>query len=175
MDDSGNARIADFEFATVTLNLDSVWSAQGQRGFTPRWAAPEVLDEGPHSKEADIYSFAMVMIEVCHRQPTLCRTLTYCHFASIQVFTGAVPFSNRSASMAMLGIMQNERPQRPTHPTFTENLWTLMQRCWDRDPHLRPEVSEVLQVLLTPSVVHSNNRTFVDLAASSLVHLLHSV
>ena len=64
MDDSGNARIVDFGFTTVTLNLDSVRSVQCQRGFTPRWTAPEVLEEGPLSKEADIFSFAMVMIEV---------------------------------------------------------------------------------------------------------------
>ena len=30
-----------------------------------------------------------------------------------------------------------------------------MQRCWDQDPHLRLEVSEALQVLLTPSVLCS--------------------
>ena len=69
MDDSGNARIADFGFTTVTQNLDSVQSAQCQRG-TPRWTAPEVLDEGPYSKEADIFSFAMVMIEVRCWLPT---------------------------------------------------------------------------------------------------------
>ena len=53
----------------------------------------------------------------------------------------------------MLAITQGRRPPRPTHPNFAENLWTLMQRCWDQDPHLRPEVSEALQVLLTPSVL----------------------
>ncbi|KAF9642058.1 hypothetical protein BDM02DRAFT_2731187 [Thelephora ganbajun] len=47
--------------------------------------------------------------------------------------------------------MQGERPLRPTHPTFTENLWTLVQRCWDHDPHLRPEASEVLTVLHAPN------------------------
>ena len=78
MDDSDNARIADFGFATVTQNLDSVQSAHCQRG-TPRWTAPEVLDEGPYSKEADVFSFAMVMIEVCHRLPTVRRTLAYYH------------------------------------------------------------------------------------------------
>ena len=152
MDDNGNARIADFGFTTVTLNLESVRSVQCQRGFTPRWTAPEVLDEGPHSKEADIFSFAMVMIEVRHERQTARRTLAYCHFTLIQVFTGAIPFSERSATMAMVVMTQGGRPQRPTHPTFTENLWTLMQRCWDHDPHSRPEVSEALQVLLTPSV-----------------------
>ena len=66
MDDSGTARIADFGFTTVTLNLDSVPSVLYQGGFTPRWTAPEVLDEGPSSKESDVFSFAMVMIEVRH-------------------------------------------------------------------------------------------------------------
>ena len=161
MDDSGNARIADFGFTTVALNLDSVRSAQGQRGFTPRWTAPEVLKEGPHSRESDVFSFAMVMIEVRHRQRTVCRTLAYYHFGSTQAFTGVVPLSNSSPPMAMLAIMQNERPPRPTHPTFTENLWILMQRCWDHDPHLRPEVSEALQVLLNPSVSCLFQRSYI--------------
>jgi len=35
-----------------------------QRGHTLRWTAPEVLNGGKYSKEADIFAFAMVMIEV---------------------------------------------------------------------------------------------------------------
>ena len=66
VDNSGNALIADFGLATVTQNLDSVQGTTSHRGHTPRWAAPEVLNEGTHSKEADIFSFAMVMIEVRH-------------------------------------------------------------------------------------------------------------
>ena len=155
MDSSGNARIADFGFTTVTLNLDSVQSVQCQRGFTPRWTAPELLKEGTYSKETDIFAFAMVMIEVRRGRPTVCRTLAYYHFVSTQIFTGAVPFSNSTPAMAMLAIMQKERPPRPSHPAFTDDLWTLMQHCWDHDPHLRPEVSEVLKVLLTPSVSRS--------------------
>ena len=68
MDYSGDARIADFGFATVTQNLDSVQSAKCQRG-TLQWTAPEVLNEEPYSKEADVFSFAMVMIEVRHGPP----------------------------------------------------------------------------------------------------------
>jgi len=64
VDHSGNALIADFGLATVAQNLDSVRSATHQGGHTPRWAAPEVLTEGTFSKEADTFSFAMVMIEV---------------------------------------------------------------------------------------------------------------
>ena len=64
VDDSGHARLADFGLATVTQNLDSVRSASCQHGLTARWAAPEVLKEGTYSKEADVFAFAMVMIEV---------------------------------------------------------------------------------------------------------------
>ena len=67
MDNSGIARVADFGLAMVTLNLDSMRSTSCQRGHTARWAAPEVLSEGSFSKGTDIFSFAMVMIEVGHR------------------------------------------------------------------------------------------------------------
>jgi len=64
---SGNALIADFGLATVTQNLDSIHSSTHQGAHTPRWAAPEVLTEAAFSKKADIFSFAMVMIEVRHK------------------------------------------------------------------------------------------------------------
>ena len=73
----------------------------------------------------------------------------HCHLALIQVFTAAVPFNKLSAYSAMIAMARDERPPRPTHPTFTDSLWQLMQRCWDPNPQLRLEVSEVLQVLLT--------------------------
>jgi len=68
----------------------------------------------------------------------------------MQVFTSALPFTDEQSSVAALAIVQGRRPPRPTHPTFTEDLWTLTRRCWDQDPHLRPEASEVLGFLLTP-------------------------
>jgi len=64
MDDSGRARIVDFGDSIVIQDLDSIRSASSQHGHTPRWTAPEVLREGTYSKESDIFSFAMVTIEV---------------------------------------------------------------------------------------------------------------
>ena len=67
VDDSGHARITDFGIAKVTQNLDSLQNTSvHDNSFTPRWAAPEVLRYGTPSKESDIFSFAMVMVEVCH-------------------------------------------------------------------------------------------------------------
>ena len=61
---SGRVRIADFGLAKLAKNLHTLRTASRQDGFTPRWVAPEVWREEEYSKEADIFSLAMVMIEV---------------------------------------------------------------------------------------------------------------
>ena len=153
MDNFGCVRIADFGLAKVTQNLDSVPSASRQQGHTPRWAAPEILkEEGPCSKESDIFSFAMVMIEVRYGWPTVCKPLAYYRFVLIQVFIAAVPFSGCSSFVAAIAIVQGKRPPQPTHPAFTEDVWALVQRCWNQEPHLRPQVREVLEALRTLSI-----------------------
>ena len=64
VDAAGHAQITDLGLSTVTQNLDSVRSASGDQGRTAWWTAPEILnEEGTYSKEADVFSFAMVMIE----------------------------------------------------------------------------------------------------------------
>ena len=78
VDATGRARITDFGLATVTRNLDSIRSASDYQGHTARWTAPEILtEEGTYSKEADVFSFSMVMIEVRYRSPSVCRGLAY--------------------------------------------------------------------------------------------------
>ena len=65
IDGNHRARITDFGLATVTQNLDSIRGLLVNEGHTARWSAPEILnDVGTYSKEADVFSFAMVMIEV---------------------------------------------------------------------------------------------------------------
>ena len=70
---------------------------------------------------------------------------TLTHFCPIplKVFTGAAPFSDSPGTAAVVQIVRAERPPRPTHPILTEDLWILMQRCWNHDPKLRPNASEV--------------------------------
>lgn len=62
--DPPHALIADFGVAIVTKNLESIRPATRQDMTSPRWSAPEVLGGENPSKESDIYSFGMVMIEV---------------------------------------------------------------------------------------------------------------
>jgi len=61
------ARITDFGPATAAQSLDSIRSASEDHGRAVQWTAPEILSEkGTFSREADVFSFAMVMIEVSY-------------------------------------------------------------------------------------------------------------
>jgi len=65
VDAKGRARITDFGLSTITQRLDLVWSGAGEDAHTTRWTAPEILDEwSTYSKEGDVFSLAMVTIEV---------------------------------------------------------------------------------------------------------------
>jgi len=62
VDASGCARITDFGLAQdYGIGRGTGMAPAG----TARWTAPEILeDKGALSKEADVFSFAMVMVEV---------------------------------------------------------------------------------------------------------------
>ena len=63
VDDSGRARITDFGLATILPN--PVFKRAFLDDQSMRWAAPETLcTPGTYSKEADVFSFAMVATEV---------------------------------------------------------------------------------------------------------------
>ena len=63
MDGTGHAQLTNFGLAGVASDSGHVASATN--GHAVRWAAPEVLaTERSVSKESDVYSFAMVVIEV---------------------------------------------------------------------------------------------------------------
>jgi len=65
IDESGNARITDFGLAAVARNPHSHRSSLGDDGHTARWCAPEILKgDQSFSKESDVFSFGMVIIEV---------------------------------------------------------------------------------------------------------------
>ena len=64
VDNIPHARIADFGIAIVTKNPDSMRPDTHQNVHTPAWSAPEVMRGENPSKESDVYSFAMIMLEV---------------------------------------------------------------------------------------------------------------
>ena len=74
---------------------------------------------------------------------------------SMQVFTGTIPFSHLGITYEVVKEpVVGMRPSRPTHPALTEPLWELMQRCWDKEPLVRPEAAEISRILRASSVPH---------------------
>jgi len=68
VDTTGRAMITGCGLAVVTQSMDSVRGSPDEHGGSTRWIAPEILaNRGTFSKEADVFSFAMVMIEVRRR------------------------------------------------------------------------------------------------------------
>lgn len=64
VDALGNARITDFGLAAIIRDPNSRTSATDDHHQTPRWTAPEILQSGSPTKESDVFSFGMVIIEV---------------------------------------------------------------------------------------------------------------
>ena len=147
MDANGCARVTDFGFVTIARGLNSIRNASVEYVHGVQWIAPEILDgRGKYSKEGDIFSLAMVTVEVPHGRSAH-WALTHFDSVSTQIFTGTFPFEDSLPSATALAILDGKRPPQPSHPTFTNLLWRLTQRCWNQEAHLRPQVSEVLQVL----------------------------
>ena len=114
-----------------------------------RWAAPEILDrERPVTKESDVYSFAMVAIEVWARYLTLLGCIAHRHKA----FTGKAPFYDSTPTSAAVGVLSGNRPGRPAHPSVTDDLWNMIKRCWNREPERRPDISQVVSCLRATSL-----------------------
>ena len=75
VDVSGTARLTDFGLTTIVRDQNSLASAGDDQGFTPRWTAPEVLQFGKTTKESDVFSFGMVIIEVGGGRSVIFATL----------------------------------------------------------------------------------------------------
>ena len=64
VDATDRARITDFGLAPVTQDFGLIRNPSAEGDQSVGWIAPEILDGGAYSKEADIFSFAGVTIEV---------------------------------------------------------------------------------------------------------------
>ena len=77
VDHLGRARVTDFILAAVNQNQCSTCGVAKAHSLNTRWSAPEVSEFsseiGPLTDKADVFSFAMVIIEVS--RGTCCATI----------------------------------------------------------------------------------------------------
>ena len=81
------------------------------------------------TKESDCYALGMVIYEV---------------------LSGRAPFSQFNPYIVIRKVMDGERPERPKGVEgawFTDELWGMLNRCWESQPESRPSVTAVLECL----------------------------
>ena len=123
-------------------------------GGTTRWMSPELFDPelaGPEgtrlTKKSDCYALGMVIYEV---------------------LSGHAPFAPFPHCIVIRKIIEGERPTRPEEPEgawFTNDLWQMLNRCWEPLPQSRPSAEAVLecleQVSSAPDVpIHQGTDTY---------------
>ncbi|KAH0787775.1 TKL family protein kinase [Histomonas meleagridis] len=120
---------------------------------TIHFMAPEVLVSNEYDFKADIFSYALLLYEVCERKKpfTNCKTIN--------------DYYNRVCK-------NNERPEfKKTSPVLQE----LITKCWDPEPEKRYTADEVVQYLISnyKSLFHKSNvktiQRFIKSARKAIV------
>lgn len=117
--DFGVARLLDTEDIHLT----------GQTG-TAHWMAPEVIANQPYSLAADVYSYGIVLWEIC------ARDTPYRHISPMLIPTKVLQARERPN----LSIISSSCP---------EKLKQLMPMCWQHEPTRRPSFEEICDLLDT--------------------------
>ncbi|KAJ6937210.1 LOW QUALITY PROTEIN: hypothetical protein NC652_011766 [Populus alba x Populus x berolinensis] len=121
MDENEVVKVADFGVARVKAQTGIMTAETG----TYRWMAPEVIEHKPYDHKADVFSFGMVLWEL---------------------LTGKIPYEYLTPLQAAVGVVQ--KGLRPTIPKNTQpKLAELLEKCWQQDPALRPDFSEIIEIL----------------------------
>eukprot|EP01097_Dermamoeba_algensis_P001374 TRINITY_DN1518_c0_g1_i1.p1 TRINITY_DN1518_c0_g1~~TRINITY_DN1518_c0_g1_i1.p1 ORF type:complete len:568 (+),score=89.75 TRINITY_DN1518_c0_g1_i1:247-1704(+) len=136
VDDNLTVKVCDFGLSQLKPREDYLRDgAEGAKG-TPLWMAPEVLMGQQFNEKADVYSFGIVLWEL------ITRTEPFQEYHSFETFRRDI-------------CLNKVRPSIPAdcHPDVS----SLMRRCWDPNPAVRPSFAQIVQELET---------TLIDIAIS---------
>ncbi|XP_059338025.1 tyrosine-protein kinase Fes/Fps isoform X4 [Ammospiza nelsoni] len=118
-------KISDFGMSRE--EEDGIYAATGGMKQIPvKWTAPEALNYGRYSSESDVWSFGILLWEAFS--------------------LGAVPYANLSNQQTREAVEHGLRLDPPEQ--CPEEVYQLMQRCWEYDPHKRPNFCTIHQDLV---------------------------
>ncbi|XP_039933148.1 tyrosine-protein kinase Fes/Fps isoform X5 [Hirundo rustica] len=118
-------KISDFGMSRE--EEDGIYASTGGMKQIPvKWTAPEALNYGRYSSESDVWSFGILLWEAFS--------------------LGAVPYANLTNQQTREAVEHGMRLDPPEQ--CPEEVYQLMQRCWEYDPHKRPSFSTIHQDLV---------------------------
>ncbi|TFK39393.1 kinase-like domain-containing protein [Crucibulum laeve] len=126
--------LADFGFSAVMESQSQFLSGSPALQGSMCWMAPEVMDCERVSRPglpADIFSLACTIYEI---------------------YTGLPPFADsENGAVVILAVLRGERaklpPKRRHWTTQEEEIWTLVDNCWEKEPGKRPTISYMFKTL----------------------------
>jgi hypothetical protein len=94
----------------------------------------------------------LLFLDICiPRMSFVSRHLASNVILLFKIATGNLPFSeNRHLFYISFKFDQGERPSR--HPALTDNLWNLLDKCWQKNPDSRPYMDVVAEVVSLESL-----------------------
>jgi len=132
IDQSGNARLADFGLLTIVSDpANRMPSSSYTQGGTARWMGPELIapeqfgfKTSRPTKPSDCYALGMVIYET---------------------ISGNLPFHEDADLTVFMKVMEGKRP--PRGAGFAGGLWKMLEVCWAPQPDDRPSIEDVLRCL----------------------------
>mmetsp|Transcript_15795 Transcript_15795/g.23114 ORF Transcript_15795/g.23114 Transcript_15795/m.23114 type:complete len:388 (-) Transcript_15795:145-1308(-) len=124
-----DVKIFDFGLAREMQDCDrfqntSTYKLTAQAG-SPRYMAPEVALDQPYNQKSDIYSFGLLLWQICALK---------------------VPFADHNIMTMTEDVYEGD--ERPTlNPKWSQCLRDLIQDCWTRNIDMRPEGGEAMATL----------------------------
>lgn len=126
---SGDVKIFDFGLAkeldpSLRHGCTEFYELSGNTGSL-RYMAPEVARSEPYNLTADVYSFGLLLWQVCSMD---------------------LPYDGMNRQdHSELVVYGNERP--PLDSSWSTPLRILMKRAWEPDPSVRPSMDSIYKIL----------------------------
>jgi len=119
-------KVADFGLSHISESDN--YNLKAEAKFPIRWSAPEMMTRGQVSKASDVWSFGVVVWEILQFEK---------------------PYSEIASNSEVMKKVCNEglRLARPTRIQIPDELWEIIQSCWQLDPKSRPTFEQLYQRL----------------------------
>jgi hypothetical protein len=96
--------------------------------------------------EADVWAFALTGIEVGYLYLACCPWQADTN--GLQIFTNSIPFSYIKRDIDVIfHILDGGRPDRARCLEIRDDIWRMLETCWDDDPNRRPRMGSIFTIL----------------------------